>query len=93
MHVLGRQLPIGILVVDFSYIMYLCALVEDSDKMEQLVTKVDKCKVGEWIDGNQLFQELQLPLPVVRASFGIYEAKGFGLCSREIGRVSYCGNA
>ena len=92
-HRLGRHLPIGIAVVDPSYVMYLCALAEDEAKMTHLVDRVDRCKIGEWLDGHQISQELQLPLPVVKACFSIYEAKGYGLCSHEIGRVSYCGNA
>ncbi|MEQ1751733.1 MAG: hypothetical protein ABL974_20095 [Prosthecobacter sp.] len=92
-HCLGSHLPFGVAVIDHSYTMYLCALFEDAEKMEYLIARVDQCEIGEWLDGNQIFQELQLPLPVVRACFGIYESKGYGLCSREIGRVSYCGNA
>ncbi len=92
-HRLGRHLPIGIEVVDPSYVMYLCALAEDGEKMARLVDRVEGCKVGEWLDGHQISEKLQLPLPVVKACFHIYEAKGYGLCTREIGRVGYSGNA
>jgi hypothetical protein len=92
-HRLGRHLPIGIQLVDPSYIMYLCALTEDEEKMARLVARVEGCKIGEWLDGHQIAEELQLPVPVVSACFNIYEAKGYGLCTREIGRIGYCGNA
>jgi hypothetical protein len=93
LHRLGRQLPIGIDVVDPSYLMYLCALFEVPDKMEKMIKIVDECKVGEWLDGRAVHNDLQLPLPVVKACFDIYDAKGYGLCSRETDRVTYCGKA
>jgi len=39
-----------------------------------------------------LAKEIKLPLPVVAACFQIYESKGYGVCSAEIGAVIYCGN-
>ena len=91
-HAIGSHLPVGILIIDPSYIMYLCALCESSEKMEALVKRVDQCTAGEWINGRALAEETQLPVPVVMACFQIYESKGYGLCSQELGAVNYYGN-
>ena len=90
-HALGKKYAAGIRLVDPSYIMYLCALEEDSEKMESLMKVVDGCKVGQWLDGNRI--QIELPLPVIQAVFDIYESQGFGLCSREIGSCNYMGKA
>ena len=91
-HVLGKKkYAAGIRLVDPSYIMYLCALEEDDDKMTSLIKVVDGCKVGEWLDGNNIQKSINLPLPVIKAVFDIYESKGYGLCSKEIGSTKYMG--
>jgi hypothetical protein len=92
-HALGRHLPVGIILSDPSYVMYLCALSESSKKMEALVKRVDECKIGEWLDGRKIAEEIELPLPVVADCFQIYESKGYGICSHETGAVNYCGYA
>jgi len=73
--------------------MYLCALEEESMKMETLLEIVDNCKRGEWLDGKRIQEEIDLPLPVIRAVFDIYESKGYGLCSKEIRACQYLGKA
>ena len=61
--------------------------------LEALVKRLDDCKIGQWLDGRKLAEEIKLPLPVVAASFQIYESKGYGICSAEVGAVRYCGTA
>ncbi|MCD4754699.1 MAG: hypothetical protein K8R75_02700 [Deltaproteobacteria bacterium] len=90
-HALGKNYAAGIRLVDPSYIMYLCAIEEDSEKMESLMKVVDGCKVGQWLDGNRI--QIDLPLPVIKAVFDIYESKGYGLCSQEVGSCKYIGKA
>ena len=90
-HTVVKNYAKGIRLVDPSYIMYLCAIEEDSEKMESLMKVVDGCKVGQWLDGNRI--QIELPLPVIQAVFDIYESQGFGLCSREIGSCNYMGKA
>lgn len=90
-HANGKNYAAGIRLVDPSYIMYLCAIEEDEKKMESLVKIVDDCEIGQWLDGNRM--EIDLPLPVIKAVFDIYESKGFGICSREVGSYKYMGKA
>ena len=90
-HAIGKNYAAGIRLVDPSYIMYLCAIEEDEKKMESLVKIVDDCEIGQWLDGNRM--EIDLPLPVIKAVFDIYESKGFGICSRELGSCKYMGKA
>lgn len=61
--------------------------------MEELVSRIEGCQAGKWIDGKPIANELRIPLPVVDACFKIYEARGLGLKSRTIGEVKYSGNA
>ncbi|MDO8946183.1 MAG: hypothetical protein Q7U88_03375 [Desulfocapsaceae bacterium] len=90
-HALGKNYVAGIRLVDPSYIMYLCAIDEDSEKMESLLKVVDGCEVGRWLDGNEI--KISLPLLVIQAVFDIYESKGYGICSKEIGSCKYMGKA
>ena len=90
---LNRQLPVGIFLSDPSFIMYLCALCERDDAMEQLIQRADSCPVGEWLEGRQIATEIGLPVQVVAACFAIYESKGYGLCSNTLGAVQYLGKA
>lgn len=53
-HNLGEKYAAGIRLVDPSYIMYLCMIEEDSEKMESLIEVVDSCEVGECLDGNSI---------------------------------------
>jgi len=92
-HVFGKKYAAGIRLVDSSYIMYLCALEEDGEKMESLIKVVKDCEVGEWLDGKNIQTSIDLPLPVIKAVFDIYKSKGYGLCSKEIGSTKYMGKA
>jgi len=90
-HALTKNYATGIRLIDPSYIMYLCALEENEEKMESLVKLVNDCKVGQWLDGKKI--SIDLPLPVIKAVFDIYESKGFGICSKERGSCNYMGKA
>jgi len=90
-HALGKNYAKGIRLVDPSYIMYLCAIEEDTEKMEFLVKHVNDCEVSQWLDGNRI--EFDLPLPVIKAVFNIYESKGLGICSKEADSCRYMGKA
>jgi len=90
---LGRQRPLGVDVTGPIYLMYLCAKHEERDKMTALVREMEECKKGEWLNGHEISQELELPLPFIKACFALYEDNGFGKCSREINRTAYLGMA
>ena len=72
-----------------EYVLYMCALYADRKKMDQLVTKVDKCQPGTWLHGRDIAKELDLPIRVVRSIFEIYEMRGLGTLSQELGTANY----
>ena len=88
----GQQYPINIRICDASYVMYLCALYEDSNSMKKLVESVDNCKIGQLLDATDLNKTLDLPIEVIKAVFTIYESKGYGNVSKEHGKT-YTGKA
>jgi len=92
-HACDKRYVAGIRLVDPSYIMYLCAREEDSRRMESLIKTVDNCKIGEWLDGNHIADSTDLPLSVIKAVFEIYESKGYGICSGELGSAKNRGKA
>jgi len=92
-HALGKSFARGFRITDPSFILYLCALAEDNQKMESLIKTVDVCPKGKWLDGKIIQESLGLPLPVIQAVFEIYEAKGYGLCSGEVGSTKYMSKA
>ena len=91
--VIGSRMPRGITLIDPTYIMYMCALAKDQNKMQEIVKIVDSCGIGKWLDGEKLKHEIGLPKYVIRAVFEIYEAKGYGFLSKTIGSCQYLGNA
>jgi len=71
------------------YILYMAALFEDPDAMAKLIDAIDSCAAGRWLKGADLASEYHVPLPVVRAIFELYEMRGLGLLSKEIGTANY----
>ena len=92
-HTIGKEYAGGLSVSDPTFVMYMCALAEDRQKMEALISIVDGCAVGQWLDGREIRKTLDLPIPVIKAVFEIFERKGYGVCSPEIGACTYLGNA
>jgi len=90
-HILGKKYAFGFRLVDPSYILYLCYLEEDGKKMLSLINVVDSCKKGECLDGKTVQNSINLPIPVIKAVFDIFESKGYGWCSKEIGTIKYMG--
>lgn len=92
-HTLAQRFGGGLRVTDPSYIVFMAAHCADPGNMAKLVEMVDSCEDGHWLDGHALRAELGLPLPVIQAVFSIYESKGYGICSREIGASKYLARA
>lgn len=92
-HAIGAQYVDGLWVKDPIYVVYLCALYEDQTKMDSLVYLLESCKPGQWLHGKDIEADLKLRRPVIKALFQIYEARGLGNCSKEVGAVSYVGRA
>lgn len=88
-----NNFALGIRLIDPSFIMYMCALEEDGEKMQALLQVIESCKIGEWLDGNVIKNTIDLPLPVIQAVFDIYEGRGYGQCSKTIGVTQYQGKA
>jgi tRNA A37 N6-isopentenylltransferase MiaA len=93
LHTFGDSFFAGLRITDPTFIMYMCSLFEDSSRMQGLVEDVDSCEKGTWLDGKDLQEKHALPIPVIAAVFRIYESKGYGLTSGEIGVTKYCGKA
>lgn len=91
-NVLGSKIPDGIELIDPSFILYMTALAGDSEAMEKLVKIVDECPLGQWLNGKKLKEDFNIPITVIRAVFEVYEAKGYGLLSRETNSCMYRGN-
>lgn len=92
-HALGKKFAAGLRIADPSYVMYMCVLEEDDANMGAIIKAVEDCPVGKRLDGTVLETSIGLPLPVIKAIFDIYEAKGYGMCPKTIGVYEYLGMA
>lgn len=92
-HAIGAKYVDGLWVQDPKYVVYLCALYEDQRKMDGFVQLLESCTPGKRLRGEDIEADLHLPRPVIKALFQLYEARGLGDCSREIGAVSYVARA
>lgn len=92
-HAIGARYVDGLWLQDPRYVVYLCALYEDQSKMDRLVDLLESCKPGQWLHAKDIEGDVQLARPVIKALFQLYEARGLGQCSSEIGAVSYVGRA
>lgn len=92
-HRLGNPVPVNTRISDPHFLLYLCAMFEDRSKMDALFTRTDTAQPGSSLDGKAIAKDLNLPIPVARAVFEVYEQKGLGFCSKEAGSVSYYASA
>ena len=92
-HTIVHRYYDGLRVIDPSFIMYMCALCKSDEQMKALIDRVESCERGRWLHGENIKTDLELPMPVIRACFDIYESNGYGLCSQEIGPPKYVGKA
>lgn len=93
-HVIGGSFKHGLRVSDPSFVLYLCALFEDEEKMQLLFDAVDSCSRGKTLRAQEVMDATGLSNPVVYAMFKSFESKGFGLISKEMGlNQSYHGKA
>ncbi|CAK8722407.1 hypothetical protein GMJAKD_11625 [Candidatus Electrothrix aarhusensis] len=88
-----RSIPCGINLTDPTYILYMCRLAEDQNKMQKLFDLVDNCKRREWLNSEKLKGEIGLPECVVKAVFQIYESKGYGALSKTNYSYQYRGTS
>lgn len=64
-HAMGSRYVDGLWVKDPNYFVYLCALYEDQQKMDELVQVLEDCQAGQWLNGHAIAESLHLPRPVV----------------------------
>ncbi len=94
LHVIGSErFAKGLRICDPTYVLYLSQLFEEQKKMGKIFKKVDSCAIGQELDGKLIKKEINVPLPVIKAIFDVFEAKGYGICSRVIGSAVYIGTA
>jgi hypothetical protein len=92
-HTIGKRFAKGLRIIDPTYVLYMCALFENSNEMEKLRNRVETCRIGQQLNGKTLQNEINLPLSIIGSVFKIYETKGYGVCSNEIGATIYIGKA
>ena len=92
-HSIGKKYASSISLIDPSFIMYMCAIAEDHERMETLVDQIDNCQTGEWLDGEEIQTNIDLPLTVIKAVFELFESKGYGVCSQTRGKCMYLGKS
>jgi len=57
--------------------------------MGKIIDTLESAELGQWLIGSEMQAETPIPIPVINAVFEIYERKGYGLRSNEIGACAY----
>ncbi len=92
-NVIGSRIPLGVNLVDPTYILYMAAQFEDQNSMQEIFDIVDRCQIGESVTAEQLGTSLDLPKYVIRSVFEVFESKGFGYRSGGLTKFRYTGKA
>lgn len=87
-HTLGRRFGGGLTVSNPGFMLYIAALYEEPEHLARFTDLIDKAEVNTWLNGGEISQELDLPLPVVRAMFEILQQQGRGILSGEVGTAN-----
>jgi hypothetical protein len=90
---MGSPYAYGIESLDSTFILYLARLFDSPTNMSELFSIIEDCNAGEWIDGIQLAEALDVPEAVVRSAFDLYVNKGYGIISNENNTCKYRGIA
>jgi hypothetical protein len=85
---LSSKHPLGIHIT-FPYVIQMCKLFEDQNKIQEIFDIVDRCEIGLWLDGGKLAESLNIPVTVVGSIFSLYELNGYGVTSKENGTCKY----
>lgn len=83
------RFKLGMHVSDPYYLIYLAGQFEDPRAMDQIVAEVDATRPPIQLLGEPIAARHHVPVPVVKAIFLLYEAKGLGLVSKEKGSARY----
>jgi hypothetical protein len=86
-------IPRGINIINLTYILYMSVYFGDLGKVQEVISIVDKCKVGDWLDSKEIKDKTGLPKCVVKAIFEIYQNKGYGSLHDKGSSCRYYGRA
>jgi uncharacterized protein (UPF0335 family) len=92
-NVIGSRIPLGLNLVDPTYILYMASQFENQNSMQEIFDIVDRCQIGESVSAEQLSEALGLPKYVIRSVFEVFESKGFGCRSGGLTKFRYTGKA
>ncbi|MES3035273.1 MAG: hypothetical protein V4813_14845 [Gemmatimonadota bacterium] len=92
-HAIGQRHPIALWLESPQYVLYMAALYEDTDAMGRVFSHLDSAPPGTWLKGEGLATQYEVPLPVVRALFELYDSRGLGVLSKETGATNYMSRA
>jgi hypothetical protein len=87
-HTLARRFHSGVRAAA-PYVLYMAARYEDERRLAAAQARIESAPRGSWLDGRELATELGVPWILLAALFDIYEAKGLGVRSKQIGTVNY----
>lgn len=87
-HAIGQRYFGGFRITDAEFVLYMAGLYEDADKLDFLVKYIDQAS-GGWLRGEEIAAQVQVPIVLVKAIFELYEARGLGVCSKQIGATLY----
>ena len=88
-HAIGKCWAGSIYLSDPSYVLYLCKLSESEKKMNSLFRLLEGSKPGDSFDGVDIQKTIDLPIPVIKAFFRVYQSMGYGFCSKTIGTCHF----
>ncbi len=90
-HALGGRFVAGLRVRDPTFTVYMARLFGSGQGVDRVVQAVDSCSEGTWLDGRKLASDCDVPVQLVDAIFRLYEQRGYGIVSKTLGEVAYCG--
>ena len=83
----------GLWVIDPTYIAFMTYHFEDQKTMDTLYNTFNECSLGQWLVGDDIRKDIDLPTPVIKAVFEIFESKGYEMVSQTLGSCEYVGQA
>ncbi len=61
--------------------------------MDTLYNTFNECSPRQWLVGDDIRKDIDLPTSVIKAVFEIFEPKGYGMVSQTLGSCEYVGQA
>ncbi len=61
--------------------------------MDTLYNTFNECSSGQWLVGDDIRKDIDLPTPVMKSVFAIFGSKGYGMVSQTLGSCEYVGQA